>query len=74
MTEPPAEPGYKHDHNCETPECPNDFAIVEVTIDTSETHFRCLACTQAFWLAVLQAQAERGEIGAGAETAAAASG
>ena len=73
MTEPPADPGYRHDHNCETPGCPNDFAVVETTIDTSESHFRCMTCQQAFWLAVLRQLAEAGQLGPDALTAAPAS-
>lgn len=70
MTEPAAEPGYKHDHNCETPGCVNDFAVIEVTCDTSESHFRCMACQQAFWLAVLRQLAAQGTLGPDLETAA----
>lgn len=62
MTAPATEAGFRRDHGCQTPGCPNDFAVVVVRVDSSETDMLCESCNLAFWLAVLQQAAEQGVI------------
>lgn len=55
-----AEPGVTRDHKCQTPQCPNDFSVIMIRVDDSETDMLCETCTLAFWLAVLQKANETG--------------
>ena len=49
-------------HNCQTPECPNDFAVIIIRVDEGESDLLCDSCHLAFNLAVLQKLAEEGLI------------
>lgn len=61
MTTPaPAEPGYRRDHACQTLGCPNDFSIITIRVDDSETMMLCEGCNLSFNLAVLQRLSEQG--------------
>lgn len=62
MTELDAAAGYRREHNCQTPTCPNDFAVVTVDLDTGESTFLCQSCQLAFWLAILQKMSEEGTL------------
>ena len=62
MSELDAAAGYRRDHGCQTPDCPNDFAVITLQVDTSEVTMLCDSCHLAFSLAVLQQLAESGAI------------
>ena len=48
------------EHNCQTPECPNDYVVITVDVESSDTMFHCRGCWLAFALAVAQTMAEAG--------------
>lgn len=52
----------KRDHGCQTPECPNDFAVIITRVDEGTSEFLCDGCNLAFQLAVLQQMAADGTI------------
>ena len=62
MSELDAAAGYRREHNCQTPDCPNDFAVITVDLDTGESTFLCHSCQLAFWLAILQKMADEGTL------------
>lgn len=62
MTDAAELAGYRRDHGCQTPDCPNDFAVITLQVDTSEVTMLCDSCHLAFNLAVLQQMAESGAI------------
>ena len=51
------------DHGCQTAGCPNDFCVITLDCETSETAYHCRGCWLAFTLAVLQQMSEAGLIG-----------
>lgn len=59
MTEQPDAPASR-EHNCQTPECPNDYVVITVDVESSDTMFHCRACWLGFAFAVGGAMAEAG--------------
>lgn len=62
MTEPTDQAPVRRDHGCQTPECPNDFAVIVIRVDDSTVEMLCDGCNLAFQLAVLQQMAADGTI------------
>jgi hypothetical protein len=52
--------GMRHDHRCQTEACPNDFVIITLNVDTSETNYLCWGCNMAFQIRVIQLMEEQG--------------
>lgn len=48
------------EHNCQTPECLNDYVVITVDVESSDTMFHCRGCWLAFALAVAQTMHEAG--------------
>lgn len=62
MTENAADAPIRIPHNCQTPQCPNDFRIINYDVLTGETTFLCYPCQLGFWMSVLQQLTEQGAI------------
>lgn len=60
MSPPLPEAGYQRDHRCQTPGCTNDFSIITIRVDDSETTMFCEGCNLTFNLAVLSKLAQEG--------------
>jgi transcription elongation factor Elf1 len=52
----------QRNHDCQTPDCPNQVSVVTIRLDDMETTALCEACNLTFNLAVLQKAAELGVI------------
>lgn len=48
------------EHNCQTPECPNDYVVITVDVESSDTMFHCRGCWLIFAFAVAGAMDEAG--------------
>lgn len=62
MTQPAEEQAVERDHGCQTPECPNDFAVIIIRVDDSTTEMLCDGCHMVMMLAIMQAMAEDGTL------------
>jgi hypothetical protein len=70
MTEPAAEDRAVHTKNCQTGECPNDYAVIIVNVDDGTTDFLCMGCNLALWIKVAQEMSEAGMLTPGGDQAA----
>lgn len=64
MTSTTPETGTRRDHGCQTPGCPNDFAVITLRVDDGEASYLCEGCHLAFSLAVLQQLGAQGLLAA----------
>lgn len=62
MTEPTDQAPVQRDHGCQTPDCPNDFAVIIIRVDDSTTEMLCDGCHMVMMLAIMQAMAEDGTL------------
>jgi hypothetical protein len=58
----PADPGYRRDHKCQTPECPNDYAVIIVRVDDSGVDMLCDSCHIAMMMAIIKQSIEQGTL------------
>jgi hypothetical protein len=52
VTTPPEAARAEHTRNCQTPACPNDFALIIVNVDDGSTDFLCLGCCLTLWVGI----------------------
>lgn len=62
MTEQDDIAPVERDHGCQTPDCPNDFAVIIIRVDDSTTEMLCDGCHMVMMLAIMQSMAEDGTL------------